>query len=291
VQVHLVDGTYELFRAYFGAPSATSEDGREVGATRALIGSIHSMVRNEGATHIACAFDHVIESFRNELFGGYKTSAGVPLDLLSQFDLAERAVRALGMVVWSMVEFEADDALATGAARAALDSRVERVMICSPDKDLCQCVRGDHVILFDRLRKRAYDEAQVVEKFGVPPASIPDYLALVGDSADGIPGVPRWGARSAAAVLSRFGTIEAIPAAPRDWGVAPRGAASLSMELERHRQEARLFKTLATLRTDVPLAESVDDLEWTGAPRNELLALCAEIGERALPERVVRWRD
>jgi len=211
VFVHVVDGTYELFRAYFGAPKATSPSGIEVGATRGIIRSLYSLVREDQVTHVACAFDHVIESFRNDLYAGYKTSAGVPEDLLSQFSLAERATHALGIVVWPMVEFEADDALATAAARWESAPGVDRVVICTPDKDVAQCVRDTRVVAFDRLRRRMLDEAGVVTKFGVPPASIPDWLALVGDSADGYPGVPRWGAKSAASMLAVYGHIDAIP--------------------------------------------------------------------------------
>ena len=236
MRVHLVDGTYELFRAYFGAPSAQAPDGREVGATRGLLRSLGALVRHEGATHVGVAFDHVIESFRNDLYGGYKTGAGIEPALLAQFELAERAAGALGFVVWSMVEFEADDALAAAAARYAGEPAVEQVVIASPDKDLAQCVRGNRVVCADRLRKKTLDEAGVVEKFGVPPASIPDWLALVGDSADGYPGLPRWGAKSAAAVLARWLHIDRIPDQARDWGVAVRGAEALAASLREGRE-------------------------------------------------------
>ena len=217
MKVHLVDGTYELFRSFFGAPPSLSPDGREVGATRGILYSLWALLRSDGVTHVAAAFDHVIESFRNDLYPGYKTSEGIPPELHSQFPLAERAAHALGIVVWPMVEFEADDALATGAARWA--DEAEQVVICSPDKDLTQCVRGERVICFDRRQQKTLDHLGVVTKFGVPPASIPDWLALVGDSADGYPGVPKWGAKSASALLARYDRIEDIPDDERAWDV------------------------------------------------------------------------
>jgi 5'-3' exonuclease len=290
VQVHLVDGTYELFRAYYGAPKASAPDGAEVGAVRGIARSMLSLLRNDGATHVAVAFDHVVESFRNDLFAGYKTGEGIDPEILGQFELAERIVRALGMVVWSMVEFEADDALATGAARFAGDDRVARVLLCSPDKDLAQCVRGTRVVGLDRRRGRIVDEAAVVERFGVSPGSIPDWLALVGDRADGIPGIPRWGARSTAAVLARYGRIEKIPDDAGEWGVAVRGAAGLADNLSARRSEAALYKSLATLRTDVPLEDGVDDLEWKGAFGGEIEDLCKAVGDESLPQRIPRWR-
>jgi len=240
---------------------------------------------------VACAFDHVIESFRNQLFDGYKTGEGVPEELMAQFPLAERAAHALGLVVWSMVEFEADDALATGAARWDADETVEQVVICSPDKDFAQCVRGSRVVCLDRRRRLVLDEAGTIEKFGVPPASIPDWLALVGDDADGIPGVPRWGAKSAGAVLARYGRIEAIPGDASQWSVSVRGASALAQSLEQSRSEAALYKTLATLRRDVPLPETLADLEWRGARRAELTALAREIGDDEVLGWVGRWRD
>jgi 5'-3' exonuclease len=291
LRVHLVDGTYELFRAWFGAPSALDGSGREVGATRGLLSSLNALLRDESVTHIACAFDHVVESFRNRLFDGYKTGEGLPAELLEQFPLAERAASALGMVVWPMVEFEADDALATGAERYASHASVEQVILCSPDKDLAQCVRDDSVVCYDRLRRRVMNEDGVRERYGIVPASIPDYLALVGDDADGIPGIPRWGARSSSTLLARYQTISAIPANAEDWDVRVRGAAALAASLREHREQARLYVELTTLRTDVPVAEDLADLEWRGAVRSELEALCAEIGETALLRRVTRWRD
>ena len=291
MRIHLVDGTYELFRAYFGAPSALGPAGSEVGAVRGILRSLLSLLREDGVTHVACAFDHVIESFRNDLFDGYKTSAGVPAELLDQFPLAERAAHALGLVVWPMVEFEADDALATAAARFGRSADVEQVLICSPDKDLAQCVRGSRIACLDRMRRRVLDEPAVLAKFGVLPVSIPDWLALVGDDADGIPGVPRWGPKSASTLLARYEHLEAIPDDAAQWGVAVRGAAGLADSLRQHRREVALYRVLATLRADVPLAEEVDDLRWQGALRGELTALCRELGDERFLERVPRWRD
>jgi 5'-3' exonuclease len=291
MQIHLIDGTYELFRAYFGAPEALAPHGVEVGATRGMLRSLLSLLREEGVSHVACAFDHVIESFRNHLFAGYKTSEGVPADLLAQFPLAERAARALGLVVWPMVEFEADDALATAAARFGVTPEVKQALICTPDKDMAQCVRGSRVVCFDRMRRRVLDEPAVVAKFGVSPASIPDWLALVGDDADGIPGLPRWGAKSASALLARYGHLQAIPDQETQWSVAVRGAAGLAQSLREHRDEAALYRRLATLRTDVPLAEGIEDLRWRGALRAQLIGLCREIGDESFIQRVHRWQD
>ena len=291
MRVHLVDGTFELFRAYFGAPKTAAPDGREVGATLGLLRSLLSLLREPGVTHVGCAFDHVIESFRNELFPGYKTGEGVPGDLLAQFPLAERAAAALGVVVWPMIEFEADDALATMAARAAATSDVEQAVICSPDKDLAQCVRGARVVCLDRIHRKTRDESGVRERFGVGPASIPDWLALVGDSADGFPGVPRWGERSAAAVLGRYQHLEAIPPDASQWQVSVRGAASLAQSLKEHRADAELYRRLATLRTDVPLQEEIEALGWRGASRSLLGTLCDEIGGAEIIARVARWRE
>ncbi len=272
MKVHLVDGTYELFRHYYAVPSATDADGQEVGAVRGVVASLFGMV-TAGATHLAVATDHVIESFRNRLWRGYKTSAGVEPALLSQFGLLETAVAAMGIVVWPMVEYEADDALAAGARSAAADPRVEQVVICTPDKDLAQTVRQDRVVQLNRRTRVVLDEPGVVAKFGVSPVSIPDYLALVGDAADGYPGLPGWGAKSAAAVLARFGHLEQIPDDPRDWHVDVSSAGRLARVLAESREQALLFRTLATLRTDVALFESVDELEWKGAtPSFEPLA-------------------
>ncbi len=291
MKLHLVDGTYELFRAYFGAPPARSPAGHEVGAVRGLLRSLLALLREDGVTHVAVAFDHVIESFRNRLFEGYKTGAGVPAELMGQFEPAERAARALGVVVWPMVDFEADDALATAAARWADDPALEQVVVCTPDKDLAQCVRGTRVVMLDRLRRQILDEQGVVAKFGVPPASIPDWLALVGDDADGIPGLRGWGAKSAATVLARFGHVEQIPDDERAWDVKVRGAATLAQSLREGRAALRLYKTLATLRSDAPLLETLADLEWRGARRDELARVCAELGDDDFAARVGRSRD
>ncbi len=290
MKVHLVDGTYELFRAYFGAPKKLSLSGREVGASAGILRSLLFLLRDESVTHVACAFDHVIESFRNELFAGYKTSEGVPEDLLSQFGLAEEVSRALGIVTWPMVEFEADDAIATAAFRFATDPRAEQVVIVSPDKDLAQCVRGEKVVLWDRRRQIVLDEAGVRAKFGVAPESIPDYLALVGDAADGLPGVFGWGKKSAAAVLAHHGHIESIPENAGAWKEKPRRAYDLAAELKHQRENALLYRKLATLRLDVPLEEELDDLEWLGAFREALEPLCAELGEEESLTRVPRFR-
>jgi 5'-3' exonuclease len=288
MKIHLVDGTYELFRNFYGAPARKAPDGREAGATLGLLRSLLALLMNSGATHIGCAFDHVIESFRNDLFTGYKTSEGVDPDLLSQFPLAEEAVEALGIVVWPMIEFEADDAIASAVRQFQADPAVDQVVICSPDKDLAQLVSGSRVVCWDRRRDILYDENAVIEKYGVPPASIPDWLALVGDSADGYPGIPAWGAKSAAAVLARFGHLEAIPEDDLTWGLPAGRAARLSENLQAHKEEAFLFRQLATLRLDVPLNQSIGDLEWRGA-RKRLRELCSELGDRQLPERISRW--
>ncbi|HEV2740482.1 MAG TPA: 5'-3' exonuclease H3TH domain-containing protein [Candidatus Elarobacter sp.] len=261
--VHLVDGTYELFRHYFALPSARDEQGREVAAVRGVVESVRGMLRG-GATHVGVATDHVIESFRNGLWPGYKTGAGIDPELFAQFPLLEEALVAAGIVVWPMVEFEADDALAAAAATAAADPRVERVIICTPDKDLAQCVRGTRVVQLNRRTRTFFDEAGIVAKFGVPPASIPDYLALVGDAADGFPGLAGWGAKSAASVLARYGHLEAIPADPRDWNVNVASPVRLAQTLQRDRDLALLFRNLATLRTDITLFDDVESLRWTG---------------------------
>jgi 5'-3' exonuclease len=276
LDVYLIDGTYELFRHYYAVPSAKDRNGREVGAVRGVLTSLRGMLTNGGTTHIGVATDHVIESFRNGLWPGYKTSAGVERALLSQFTLLEEVLTAYGIAVWPMVEVEADDALAAAAAIAERDPRVERVIICTPDKDLSQCVRGTRVVQMDRRKRTIRDEAGVIEKFGVPPASIPDYLALVGDTSDGYPGLKGWGAKSAAAVLAKFGHIEAIPADPREWRVNATGAGALAATLAREREHALLFRTLATLRTDIPLFQSVDELEWHG-PTPAFAAVAASL--------------
>jgi 5'-3' exonuclease len=287
MKVHLVDGTYELFRSYFGAPPRKAPDGREVGATFGLLYSLLALLNRSGATHVACAFDHVIESFRNELFAGYKTSEGVPADLLAQFPLAEEAVAALGLTVWPMVEFEADDAIGAAAKRFARASEVDQVVICSPDKDFAQLVSGDRIVSWDRRRDVIYNEPAVIAKFGVPPASIPDWLALVGDAADGYPGLPGWGPKSASVVLARFGHLEAIPDDSSLWGLGKR-AIRLAESLRIHRDDVRLYRHLATLRLDVPLKETLADLEWRGA-HERLRTMSRELGDEALTDRIPRW--
>jgi len=286
MDVHLIDGTYELFRSWFGAPEAKSPRGMEVGATRGFLRSMAAMLRDDSVTHVGCAFDHTVESFRNDLFDGYKTGEGLEPALFAQFPLAERASRALGMVTWPMVEFEADDALAAAAAKLRDHQEVDRVVIASPDKDLCQCVRMSDVVTLDRRREIVLDEDGVRTKFGVSPESIPDYLALVGDAADGIPGIPRWGAKSASAVLAAYVHLEAIPDDHEDWNVKVRGAAALATNLRERHDEAMLYRTLATLRIDAPIDESLDDLRWRGPNREALEALCEELGERDLLNRI-----
>lgn len=288
MKVHLVDGTYELFRSHFGAPPRRAPDGREVGAVLGLLSSLLALLTKSGATHVACAFDSVIESFRNDLYPGYKTAAGVPAELLAQFPLAERAVAALGVVVWPMKKFEADDALATAAKRFQGLRSVSQVVICSPDKDLAQLVHGSRVVCWDRRREIVYDAAAVQAKYGVPPASIPDWLALVGDAADGFPGVPGWGEKSAATVLARYGHLEAIPDDPAQWGLGLGRAQRLAERLRAHQAEAQLYRQLATLRRDVPLKETLRDLAWRGA-RPRLKTLCRELGAPAFVARIPRW--
>ena len=279
-RVHLVDGTYELFRHYFAVPSQTADDGREVGAVRGVVYSVLSLIR-DGATHIGVATDHVVESFRNDLWPGYKTGAGVAPELKAQFPILEDALSALGIIVWPMVEFEADDGLASAAAQAA--GYAEQVLICTPDKDLAQCVVGNHIVQFDRRKRIIFDEAGVIAKFGVAPASIPDYLALVGDSADGFPGLPGWGAKSAAAVLSKFLHIEQIPPSVADWDMPLRGSAVLAQTLHQQRELALLFKDLATLRTSCAIDASADAVRWRGPHRN-FRDTAAYLGAPALAE-------
>ncbi len=277
VQVHLIDGTYELFRAWFGAPPAQHE-GREVGATRSMMRSMAMLLGRGTITHAGIAFDHVIESFRNDLFAGYKTGEGLPEALTGQFELAERAAAALGLVVWPMVEFEADDAIATAAARLAGEPAVERVLITAVDKDMCQCVIGTRVVCWDRFKDQILDQAGVIAKHGVPPASIPDLLALVGDTADGIPGLTGWGKSSAAKLLAVYGNLDAIPDDPARWSLAIRGADRLAASLREHRPEAALYRTLATLRLDCPIVCEAEALRWRGVDRAALEAICIEVG-------------
>lgn len=263
MDVYLVDGTYELFRHFFAVPGATNAAGEEIGAVRGVLTSVLTMLE-QGATHIAVATDHVIESFRNDLYPYYKTGAGIEHELISQFPILEEALQAMGVLVWPMVEFEADDALAAAAAKAALNKNVDRVVICTPDKDLSQCVVGTRVVQLDRRRETTRDETGVIEKFGVKPASIPDYLALVGDTADGYPGLPGWGAKATAAVLSHYEHLENIPQDAKQWPASIRGAAKLATTLFSSYDDALLFRRLATLRLDVPVFEDIDELRWKG---------------------------
>jgi len=293
MKLHLVDATFELFRAFYspGRQMEFAPDGRPVNAVHGLIDSMLSLLREPDVTHVAAATDHVIESWRNDVFPGYKSSVGMPPELLDQFNDAERALRALGIETWAMVEDEADDAIATAVARFSGDPRVEQIVICSVDKDLAQCVDDGRIVLRDRIRRVTYDEAGVLAKFGVPPESIPDYLALVGDSSDGYPGLAGWGARSSAAILARFRDLDAIPESPLDWNVPVRGASQLAAVLRDHRAEAYLYRRLAQLNTDAAISGSLDDLAWRGVPRSDFLSLCAELGFERVSERVHRWAD
>jgi 5'-3' exonuclease len=289
MKIHLIDGTYELFRNHFGAPPKKSTSGMEVGATLGLMRSLLMLLQSPGVTHVAVAFDHVIESFRNKLYSGYKTSEGVDPILLAQFPLAEKAVSALGVIVWPMVKFEADDAIAAATARFKKDKSVEQIVICSVDKDLAQMIEGKKVVCWDRRREIILDEKGVVEKFGVTPESIPDYLALVGDAADGYPGVQGWGAKSTSTVLAKFEHIESIPKDPKKLPLGLGRATTLVENLQQNYKDALLFRELSTLRKDVPLKEDLADLEWQGAyPR--LKKLCQELRDERIPERVMKWR-
>ena len=289
VRLHLLDGTYELFRAYYGVPPRTSPDGREVGAIRGLIETTLALLRQPDVTHLAVATDTVITSFRNDMFEGYKTGEGIEAELVGQFHLADRIFSAMGVVLWDMIDFEADDAMATAAARWADD--VEQVVILSPDKDMAQCVVGEQVVTYDRRNQKMYGFDDVVEKFGVEPASIPDYLALVGDSADGVPGLPGWGAKSSSTVLARYRHLEEIPASADDWDVPVRSAAKLAATLAERVEDVMLYRDLTRLRTDVPLAESLEDLEWKGVRRDEFLAMCDELGfDGETRDRPHRWQ-
>ena len=289
MKIHLVDGTYELFRAHFGAPPKKSLSGQEVGATLGLLRSMMLLLNDPEVTHVAVAFDHVIESFRNKMYAGYKTSAGVDPALMAQFPLAEKAMSALGMVVWPMVKFEADDAIATAVLRFKKLKSVEQIVICSVDKDLTQMVDGERVISWDRRREIILDEKGVTEKFGVGPESIPDFLALVGDSADGYPGIQGWGEKSTATVLSKFKHIESISNDSNKLGLGLGRATTLLENLKNNYKEALLFRELSTLRTDVPLKEKLSDLKWQGAYAR-LNKICKELGDERIPERVKRWR-
>lgn len=284
MNVHAVDGTYELFRHFFAMPSRSDRDGNEVGALLGVTSSIVSLLR-EGATHVGVATDHVVESFRNHMYAGYKSGEGIDPELWRQFHPLEDALRALGVVVWPMVDQEADDGLAAAAMRASAVPEVQRVFICTPDKDLAQCVRGDSIVQFDRRQEIMRDEQGIVEKFGVLPTSIPDFLAVVGDAADGFPGVPRWGEKSSARVLSRYEHLEAIPQDVAQWDIDVRGAAGLATSLREHWDEALLFRDLATLRTDADVFEDVEELRWKG-PTEEFGAVCEQLGATDLKEQV-----
>ncbi len=287
MQLHLLDGTYELFRSHFGAPPREDPAGRAIHATRGIVASTLALLQEPGVTHLAAAFDTTIRSFRNDLFPGYKTEEGMPPELLAQFPIAERALDALGVVVWSMVDYEADDAIASATVRYRDD--FEKIVMLSPDKDLGQCVDGERVVGFDRRKGEFMNETGVRAKFGVGPASIPDYLALVGDSADGLPGVPGWGAKSTGAVLGRYGDLEHIPLDASSWDVPVRGAARLAGAFREHVAPALLYRYLATLRRDVPLTESAAELEWAGAHREPFEELCDELGFADLRARPHRW--
>ena len=291
MKVHLVDGTYELFRSYFALPPIQAPDGRPVGAVRGIVQSLLYLLREDQVTHVGCAFDHVVKSFRNDMFDGYKTGNGTPEDLLAQFELAERAVESLGILTWPMIEYEADDAIATATAYCTGFSEVEQVVICSPDKDLAQMVQGDSVVCYDRRRETVMGETGVIEKFGVSPGSIPDLLALTGDAADGIPGIPKWGAKTSAQLLAQYGHIEDIPHDAADWEVKVRGAAAAAESLNANASEARLYKDLTTLRTDVPIAASLAALEWKGVDREKYQALCDDLGFGRLASLPHKWSD
>jgi 5'-3' exonuclease len=286
MNIHLIDGTYELFRYFFAVPPAADPDGQEIGAVRGVLASVLSMVES-GATHLGVATDHVVESFRNELYSGYKTSEGVPPELLSQFPILEQALEAMGVVVWPMVYYEADDALASAAARATQDAQVKQVFICTPDKDLSQSVVGTRVVQLDRRRDLVRDEAGVVARFGVKPHSIPDYLAVVGDSADGYPGLSGWGAKAAAAVFSQYSHLEDIPKDWQAWHPSIRRARPLSESLLQNWNDALLFRTLATLRLDVPVFDSIEDLRWKG-PHPAFEDLCRRLKSPALWARAAK---
>jgi 5'-3' exonuclease len=294
LRVHLVDATFELFRAHYAPrPPVRGRDGMLLTAVSGVVGTLLALLREEGATHLGCAHDRVIESFRNDLWPGYKTGAGVPADLLAQFPVMEEAIAALGIALWPMVELEADDALATAAARFEANPAVERVLICTPDKDLAQCVRGERVVLRDRRRAVDYDEAGVREKWGVAPGSIPDWLALVGDAADGFPGLPGFGKATAAAVLAAFGSLEGVrEAAPGAWPAQVRGADRLAATLRERWADALLFRELATLRLDAPVPQrAADELRWDGADRAAWESFCDRYGLPGLRGRPHLWRD
>jgi 5'-3' exonuclease len=288
VRLHLLDGTYELFRAHYGRKDTViAPDGNDIRATLGILESTLSLLREPGVTHLAASFDTVIESFRNDMFLGYKSSAGMEEELLRQFPLAEEAMEAIGVVVWRNIEFEADDTLAAAAIRWV--DVVVQVVICSPDKDMSQVVVTDRIVTYNRREQKMVDEDGVVEKFGVHPESIPDYLALVGDTADGVPGLPGWGAKSSSTVLAKFPRLELIPADPADWGVKVRGADKLAVTLAEHQEEVYLYRELTTLRLDVPIEEELSDLEWKGVPEGLFRDFCARMGFDPDAINVHRW--
>ena len=291
MELHFVDATYELFRAHFAPrPAVLGHGGRPLSGVAGLVEQLLYLLRDEGATHVGCATDRVIASFRNDLYAGYKTDAGMPPELLAQFPIAEAAIEALGLVLWPMVEFEADDAIAAAVSRFGDLPEVDRILVCTPDKDLAQCVRGSRVVLWDRRRRIIYDADGVRSKWGVEPASIPDWLALVGDAADGYPGLPGWGARSAAAVLARYGSLEEIPADPAAWDAPVRGAAALGATLRERLPEVLLYRTLARLRSDAPIPQRVPaELFWAGTPRSAWYDFCDQLGLERLRSRPHRW--
>lgn len=289
MKIHLVDGTYELFRAHFGAPPKKSTSGQEVGATVGLLRSMLLLLSDPEVTHVAVAFDHVIESFRNKMYAGYKSSMGVDKVILNQFPVAEAAIKALGLVTWPQVKFEADDAIAAAVAKFKKSKQVEQIIICSVDKDLTQMVEGNRVICWDRRREILLDEKGVIEKFGVSPESIPDFLALVGDSADGYPGIQGWGEKSTSTVLAKYKHIESIPNDPAKLGLGVGRATTLLENLKSNYKNALLFRELSTLRADVPLKETLSDLKWQGATA-KLKKVCKELGSESIVERVKKWQ-
>lgn len=290
MKIHLIDGTYELFRSHFGQPPRNTPQGSPIAAVRGLILTLLSMLNKPEVTHVAVAFDTDIKSFRNELFAQYKDGSDTPVELKEQFPVAEQAVAALGIVKWSAINFEADDVLASAAVSFVANEEVEQIVICSPDKDLAQMIRGNEIVCFDSRKRMYLDASGVIEKFGVPPESIPDYLGLAGDSADGIPGVPRWGIKASSILLSRYRHIENIPTRHELWDIKVRGAAGLSKSLENHRKEANLYKTLATLRLDVPIEETTSDLQWKGAIKSTFPRLCENLGISRLSAQPYMWR-
>ena len=293
MKLHLVDATFELFRAFYSRPPRRAPDGRPVNAVQGLVDSMLTLLREPDVTHIGAATDYVIESWRNDMYAPYKSSAGIDPDLLAQFRDAERALEALGMPVWAMVEDEADDGIAAAVERFGTDPRIDQVVICSVDKDLGQLVEGDRIVLRDRMRRVTYDEAGIIDKFGVLPASIPDYLGLVGDSSDGFPGLPGWGSKSAAVVLRRWEHLEAIPPSALDWDVPVRNASRLAATLDQQRADALLYRRLAILNRDADISATatLDSLAWRGVPRDRFVALCDELGFDTVRERVHRWAE